>query len=52
MYNKGWKTNWSENRKYITFINNEGKKQVSTGQLAPSIASVQQKRKDKITATT
>lgn len=26
MYNKGWKTNWSENRKYITFINNEGKK--------------------------
>lgn len=26
LYNKGWKTNWSENRKYITFINNEGKK--------------------------
>ena len=26
MYNKGWKTNCSENRKYITFINNEGKK--------------------------
>lgn len=26
MYNKGWKTNWSENRKYIIFINNEGKK--------------------------
>lgn len=26
MYNKGWKTNWSDNRKYITFINNEGKK--------------------------
>ena len=26
MYNKGWNTNWSDNRKYITFINNEGKK--------------------------